>query len=182
MGLWRKLSKILSFMVLMRSASALAAPLSFDCDVPADRYSSVSEDLTESPAITGTVEAVQMRSGANLPVAGARLVSADGSNSVGLQLVANSTHAKLFDIVLNTERGNNLQRRTVGQVDAKVAIPFSLTLSATGKVTLLIGTSIFNADFVPIPAGKAMAFCSTAQFKFTGLAFSTSSTENGVGQ
>jgi hypothetical protein len=177
-----KISQTLPLMALMHSASVLAAPLSFDCDVPPDRFSSVSENLTGSPAISGTVEVVQMRSGNNLPVAGARLVSADGINSVGLQLVAASAHAKQFDIVLNTKRGDNFQRNTVGQVDAGAAIPFSLSLSGTGKVALLIGTSSFITDFIPIPIGKAMAFCSTAQFKFTGLEFSTRSTENSVGQ
>lgn len=180
---WSKISKSFSLTVLLplASASAFAAPLSFDCDVPPDHFSSVSEELTGAPAISGTVKVVQMRSGNNLPVAGARLVSADGINSVGLQLVAASIHAKQFDIVLNTKRGDNIQRSTVGQVATDVAVPFSLSLSADGKVTLLVGTSSFNADFMPIPHGKAMAFCSTAQFKFTGLAFSTTSTENSAG-
>lgn len=168
-----KLMKMLSAIMFMHSVSALAAPLSFDCDVPPDHYSSVSEDIVGSPTISGTVAVVQMRSGKYLPVAGVRLVSSDGINRVGLQLVAQSMNAKQFDVVLNTERGDNVQRTKLGQVDSSVSIPFQLSLSADGKVTLTIGTSSFNADFVPISVGKAMAFCSTAQFKFTGLAFST---------
>lgn len=168
-----KISASLLLLILAQSAPTLAAPLSFDCDVPPDHFSSVSEDLTALPAISGTVKLVQMRSGNNLPVAGVRFVGADEKNSVGFQLVATSLRAKQFDIILNLKRDGNLQRNSVGQIDADVAIPFNFSVSDAGTVTLLIGTKSFSAEFMPLRAGKVMAFCSTAQFKFTKLKFAT---------
>ncbi|WP_156678677.1 hypothetical protein [Sphingomonas profundi] len=156
-------------------AFANAAPLSFDCDVPPDHYSSVSEDVTGLMTISGTVKLVQMRSGNNVPVAGARLVSADGKNSTGFQLIAGSAHGKQFSIVLNTKRGDDLRSSTVGQIGAGGAVTFSLSLSESGQVTLLIDGASFNADFIPMPSGKEMAFCSTGQFKFSDLTFVTAS-------
>jgi hypothetical protein len=152
---------------------ASAAPLGFDCDVPPDHYSSVSQDASGQMTISGTVEPVQMRSGSNLPVAGVRFTSPDGKSSTGFQLVADSPRARQFSIVLNTRRGDDLRSNTVGQVGIGGAIPFSFTLSDSGKATLLVSGTIFNTDFVPMPSGTEMAFCSTGQFKFSNLIFST---------
>jgi hypothetical protein len=163
--------KTFTALLLACPTIANAAPLSFDCDVPPDHYSSVSEDVSGQMIIGGTVELVQMRSGNNLPVAGARLVSTDGKSGAGFQLVANSANAKHFNIVLNTKRGDDLKSNTVGQIGTREAISFNLSVSDLGKVTLLIGGTTFNADFIPMPSGKEMAFCSTAQFKFSNLMF-----------
>lgn len=121
--------------------------------------------------IEGYVQLVQTRSGANLPVAGARLVSSDGNSSVGFQLVLSSPRAKQFDVILNIQRGGDLKRVALAKIATDASVPFSLSLADTGKVTLTIGDSGFDADFIPLTGGKAMAFCSTAQFKFAGLLF-----------
>jgi len=168
----------LPLVLLIYSTSAFSAqssaPIDFDCDVPADHFSSVSQDLSGLLTISGSVRVIVMRSGYNLPVAGARIVSPDGKSSVGFQLVAASSHAKQFDVVLNTERGGDFKRRTVAQGPAQTAIPFRLSLADSGKATLVIGSMAFDADFHPLTSANGMAFCSTAEFKFTGLAFSAS--------
>ena len=150
---------------------ASAAPLSFDCDVPPNHYSSVSQDVNGQMAISGTVKAIEMRSGKNLPVAGAGFVSADGVNGTGFQLVAASARANKFDILFNTNCGGDSKRKTVGQIGAREAITFSLSVSELGKVTLIIEGTSFNADFVPMSSGNEMVFCSTGQFKFSNLTF-----------
>lgn len=165
--------KTFAALLLAYPTFANAAPLSFDCDVPPNHYSSVSQDVSGQMTIGGTVDPVQMRSGNNLPVAGARLVSADGKISTGFQLVADSTHSKQFNIVLNTKRGDDLRSNTVGQVGIGGEIPFSLTVSDLGKVTLFISGTTFNDDFIPLSSGNEMVFCSTGQFKFSNLMFST---------
>ena len=135
---------------LTYSAPAFAAPTAFDCDVPLDHFSSVSQDVVGPMRISGSVQVVQMRSGNNLPVAGARLVSSDGNNSVGFQLVAASAHAKQFDIVLNTKRGDDLKRSTVAQIATDASAPFLLSLDDTGKATLAIGASNFSASHLEL--------------------------------
>ncbi len=36
---------------------------------------------------------------------------------------------------------------------------------------LTIAGKSFSAKFIPLPGGKAMAFCSTGQFRFSDLLF-----------
>jgi hypothetical protein len=148
-----------------------AAPLDFDCDVPADHFSSVTQVGHDPLTIKGTINAVQLRSGNNLPVAGIRIVSSDGLYSTGFRIIASSPRAKTMVIKLNTKQGNKFEESTNGEVDAKAAIPFVFSLSETGEVTLNIGAANFNASFIPIANSKVMAFCSTGQFTFTGLIF-----------
>jgi hypothetical protein len=156
------------------STTANAAGTAFDCDVPPDHFSSVSQDIVGPMMITGSVQLVSMRSGRNLPVAGARIVSADGKDSVGFQLVAASAQAKQFDVVLNTKRSSDLKRQVVAQVATEANVPFSLSLDDKGRVKLNVGGNDHTADFIAFSRGKGMAFCSTAQFKFAGLLFSQS--------
>lgn len=175
--MFRGLSKVFfAFSLLTCSASALSAEPSsgirFDCDVPADHYSSVSQDLVGVPMIKGSVRAIELRSGNNLPVAGARIVSADGKRAVGFQLIAASPRAEQFDVVLYTKAGESSNRRTVTVVAAKSDSQFSLGIADTGKATLVIGGTGFDAEFEPMPGASGMVFCSTGQFKFSDLAFS----------
>ena len=154
------------------SAPALAAPLAFDCDVPPNHYSSVSQDVAGPIVIGGTVQVVEMRSGNNLPVAGARLVSADGNDSVGFQIIAASARAKQFEVVLSTKLGSDVKQSTVAQIPADASIRFSLSLNKAGHAVLAINESKFGTSFMPLPTGKAMTFCSTGQFKFSELILS----------
>ncbi|WP_174274169.1 hypothetical protein [Sphingomonas bacterium] len=167
---------------LFASPTISATPTDFDCDVPADHFSSVSQAVVSPISIKGVIDLVQLRSGNNLPVAGVRLVSTDGANSAGFRLVASSAGAKKLDVRLNTKRGDVMKEDVAGQVDAKATVPFALSLSSSGQVTLTVSGSSFVADFVPIGSGKAMAFCSTAQFKFTNLIFGSESSTAVAGQ
>lgn len=163
------------------SAPSYAAAIAFDCDAPPDRFSSVSQDIAGPLAIKGSVQVMQMRSGKSLPVAGVRLASSDDSNSVGFQLAATSAKAKQFDVVVNIRQDNDLKRGIVAQIGTDEIVPFNLSIDDIGKVTLEIGGRNFNASFIPLPGGKAMAFCSTAQFKFAGLVFSENDEIGAVG-
>lgn len=146
--------------------------MTFDCDVPADRYSSVTQDLIGVPTIRGSVRAMELRSGNYLPVAGARIVSSDGKQSVGFRLIAASPRAERFDVAFETRSGGVSNPRTVAQVAAKSDIQFSLSLSDAGKATLVLDGMDFEVEFEPLQSASGMAFCSTAQFKFSDLVFS----------
>lgn len=157
---------------LSTSVSVFAAPLQYDCDVPPDHYSSISQEFGKSAVeVRGVVQVYQMRSGNNLPVAGARIADKDGKNSLGFQLVAQSPRAEQFDIVLNVFKNGELHRYSAGQIPIKSAISFSLLLDGVGKANFTIGNKSVTADFVPLESSKGMVFCSTAQFKFTDLVF-----------
>jgi hypothetical protein len=120
------------------------------------------------------VRPIELRSGKNLPVAGARIVSSDGSQSVGFQLVAASPRAKRLDVVINAKSSRNSSRRTVAQVAAHSDIQFDLSLADSGKVVLVVNDKSFDIEFEPLSDASGMVFCSTAQFKFFNLEFSAS--------
>ena len=157
--------------VLTCAAPSHAAGIAFDCDVPADRFSSVAQSVSGLMKIEGSVAVVQPRAGANLPVAGATLASPDGKDSVGFQLVMASPRAKDFEVVLNLKRNGRLERASVARADTGASLPFSLILGGEGNVTLTIAGKSFSAEFMPLADGKAMAFCSTGQFRFSDLLF-----------
>lgn len=159
--------------ITLHSAGALAAvPLAFDCDVPADHFSSVTQDLEQpSASIQGVVQVREMRSGNNLPVAGARIADRTTKNMLGFQLVAASPKADSFDVVLNKQLEGKLQKFGVGQVLAKATISFQLTVDGSGKGSLIIDGKEADFEFPPLSGSKAMVFCSTGQFKFSELRF-----------
>lgn len=93
----------------LNSANALAAPLAFDCDVPADRYSSVTQELElASASVKGVVQVLEMRSGNNLPVAGVRIADRNAKSMLGFQLIAASQRSEVFDVVSNKQVGGKL--------------------------------------------------------------------------
>lgn len=158
---------------VLQSSLLFAEPLNFDCDVPSDRYSSVSQETNASTIIAGSVQMVEMRSGTYLPLAGARWINTEGTTSVGFQIVAASHRSSQFEVVLNVQDKNETKRYLLTHVAVKEAIPFKL-YSDNGKIVVAVGSSRVATEIAPFPAGKAMAFCSTAQFKFTDLRFTSS--------
>lgn len=157
--------------LLVCPAISAASPMKFDCDVPANRYSSVSEETTGTLAISGTVALILAREGNYLPMAGSFLESSDGSRRVGFQLAASSANRTQFNIIFNINAGDGLKQYTVGQVDMKDPANFSLAISDAGKISLAIGDKSFDGGTLVLNGGKIMVLCSTGQFKFSDLNF-----------
>jgi hypothetical protein len=156
--------------MLLAPARGLAAtPIDFDCDTPADHFSSVSQAANGSATVKGTILPVVLRAGNNLPLAGVRIGSPDEANSVGFRIIAPSSRAKKLDVKLITKQGEDIKEALVGQIDPKAAVEFSVSLSGSGEAMLVIAGGSFKVNFVPILVSKAMAFCSTGQFKFVNL-------------
>lgn len=160
-------------LLVIESSLVLAEPMNFDCDVPPDRYSSVSHEANAGSSISGNVQMVEMRSGTYLPVAGARWINAEGTSSVGFQLVAASNRASEFEIVLNVQEQGDTKRYLLAHVAVREVVPFKL-YSENGKIVVSVGSNSVATEIAAFPAGKAMAFCSTAQFKFSDLRFTAS--------
>ena len=163
----------------LTAVPACAAQLEFDCDVPANHFSSVSQDVTDGGGVSGTIRVDEMRKGDNLPVVGAGIFGPEQNAIAGFQLVAANDRAKVLDIIFNVSQDGTIKKGSVGKVDASSAIAFNISLSATGKAVLTVNGNQFQADASAISGGRAMAFCSTAQFKFTNLIFSASGNGDG---
>jgi hypothetical protein len=159
---------------ILAAVPACAAALEFDCDVPADHFSSVSQEVDNGGGVSGTIRVDQMRTGNNLPVVGAGIFDPKKGAIAGFQLFAVDARAKSFYIMFNVTHDADAKKEKVGEVDASSAIEFNISLSASGKAVLTVNGRQFQADASAISGGRAMAFCSTAEFKFTNLIFSTS--------
>jgi hypothetical protein len=72
-----------------------------------------------------------------------------------------------------------VNRKNLGEIDSKSAISFSISLSNTGETVLTLNGAQFKAEASPLPGGRAMVFCSTAQFKFTNLIFAANADGSG---
>lgn len=164
-----RLLNFLTSWLLAASTGASAAQIAFDCDVPADRFSSVTGSASTPTRIEGVVSVSELRRGSNMPVAGARLVDGDKRKSVGFQLLPKSRGSS--EVILNLNDGGGLKRQTVGEVSSNGPVRFSLSISESGAVELKIGEQSFTASAAPLVSPTWMAFCSTGQFKFSELAF-----------
>jgi hypothetical protein len=176
-------SKAISALVIAISttapASAYGAQLEFDCDVPADHFSSVSQGIANGGSVSGTIRIGEMRKGNNLPVAGAGIFGPENKSAAGFQLIASGNHSRSLELMFNVANNGDVKKEKVGEVDASSSIEFSISLSVVGTAVLTINGRQFKADASAISAGRAMAFCSTAQFKFTNLTFSANSDRSG---
>lgn len=85
---------------------------------------------------------------------------ADGSSAKQLTVIFNGTHSSIA--------------RQLGKVSRSTPIPFSLKLSETGKATVNIGGYTAEFDETALSPAKASVFCSTGQFKFSDVKFTTS--------
>ena len=101
---------LLTAIFTLAAVPAYSAPLEFDCDVPADRFSSVSQDVANGGSVSGTIRVDQLRKGKNLPVVGAGIFSPEKRAISGFQLVASDTRARSFDIMFNVAQESGVKR------------------------------------------------------------------------
>ena len=150
--------------------AAHAAGVSFDCDVPPDRYSSIAAELVAPLEVSGTVSPVELRSGRFLPMASLHVTRPDHPG-VGFQIVAASSRAKTLDLYFNNDLTPD-RRTPLGTVDADQPIAFRFTLGEDGKGTLRLGDETFTFAAGPLVGGTLRVSCSTGQFKFAELVWS----------
>lgn len=157
--------------LMMAAAPASSAPIDFECDVPPNRFSSVDQAFGEAPvALTGKVSLVLARKGNYRAVAGARLSSADGANSIGFQIIGDGTPDGGFSIVMNSKRAGASKRSEIGTLRGAVPdLAFSISLARDGKAEVRVGDRVGTAALDPVASGKGRVFCSSGQFGFAGV-------------
>jgi len=151
--------------------AAPAAALEFDCDVPANRFSSVVDDGDSLPSIQAKVEKLVFRADDYLPLAALRISNGDDSRSVSLQLVAPNNRARQFDVFLSLSTGGAPNRTLLGRIDIDGPIELKLFLAEDGSINVQVGSFTATRDFGPLEASTAAALCSSGQFKFSDLSF-----------
>jgi hypothetical protein len=152
---------------------AAAAPLTFECDVPAAHFSNVSQPAT-GPALsaTGQLTVKELRRGDGYgPTAGIQFSSVDQKQLLVLRLVAPSQDKKALHGELIVRSGDKTQNFDLGKVDGSTSISFKLSASELGKADVQLGENRYVADFAALSSAKIVAFCSSGDFNFGDLTF-----------
>lgn len=150
------------------SIATAQTPLQFDCDAPVDQFSTEVQIVALPVTVVGTISALAMASKDYVPSASLAIVSADDKNGVGFQVNAPVDDATEFDVDhIEMERGV-LKETPQGRVPSSGAIPFSLSVSKLGDVTVSVGTIVFTAKFAPVARMKVAATCTSSHFKYLG--------------
>jgi len=158
--------------LLLVASSAQAAPLTFDCDAPANVVSSVKNLAQTIPAISGVIDPKRARADRMLPSTGAQIDSPDGKSTAGFLLTLPSPDAQEMDVTLIVQRGEETDSRKVGTVSVNAPIPFRLFIDQTGNATIFIHDQSWSSEFMRLIAGREQVFCGSGQFTISDLRFS----------
>lgn len=169
-------------MYLLVAGPVWADPITFDCDVAANKYNffpSITDLTSGPPTISGVIESKEFHSGQYLPAAGALLRDAPDQNYWSFQIFARYQHARYFDIKMNSTIGGRTRSKYVGKgVSKNKPVPFSLTLQHNGTVHLQIADQSFYDAFVRLPKTERAIFCSSGHFKFSEVRFGSIDSES----
>lgn len=153
--------------------AAQAAPMTFECDAPTGRYSSMIVPIGSTVGVVGTLTAAAFRPGNEQSLGGVVINSTDGLNMVGFHLVLPTADAKELNLVLVAKNAGKLDRRLIRTVPLGGSVPFSLVLPAGGRGRLVLGETPVGVAFANLTSGNAIVFCGSGQFRFTGLDVAT---------
>jgi len=142
--------------------------LQFDCDAPVDQFKTEAQMVALPITVVGTISPLAMVSKDYFPSASVAIVSEDDKNDVGFQIIAPADDAPELDVdYIETQRGI-LKEIPQGRVPSAGAIPFTLSVSELGDVTVTVGTMMFTAKFAPVARVKVAATCTSGHFKYAG--------------
>lgn len=143
-------------------------PIHFDCDAPVDQFRTEAQIVALPVTVVGTISAVAMASKDYVPSASVAVVSEDDKNGVGFQMNSPADDATELDVDhIEMQRGV-LKETPQGRVPSAGAMPFALSVSKLGDVTVSVGTIVFTAKFAPVARMKVAATCTSGHFNYLG--------------
>jgi hypothetical protein len=153
------------------AGSAQAAPLSYDCDTGAGRFSELKQ-VQPGPAyrISGRIAANELaRHERWAPGSNITIESADEQNRVSLRILAPMQKAPL-DVVLEITKAGKTETQALGRVGLSQELAFVLAF-ADGRVRAEIGTMRGEAPLAIGAGASVSVVCSTGNFHFNDLRF-----------
>ena len=141
---------------------------SFDCDAPASRIFQASQPVTLPAEISGVLMPIKIRRGSYIPQAGAVFESANGKNAVGLALLHDAHSSRDLDPMAFGIADSPLPFQ-FQKVSRFAPIPFSISLSPSGKTVVKVAQQTARFDAKPMDSVKVTLFCYTGHFRFSEL-------------
>lgn len=156
------------------SGAAHAGPINYDCDTPADKFSSldISTDTTRF-IVKGKIAAAVFRAGKYLPVANVHVGAPRGSDGVLLRLMAPSGTAKQAEIIVQTMQGSKPIKRVLGQILLGESLDFSIEVLPNAAVNLTVNGQQMSLKTEFASSSNLTISCSTGEFKFDNLEWSS---------
>lgn len=167
----KMLSGVLS--VTLATVAANAAPMTYECDTPADRISEIKVPVNiVTFRMSGIITADAFRVGKYWPVGNISLVDLEG-NAVRLRLVA-AKDRTTSDIFLETTKEKKPLKRKLGQLPIGQPLNFSINASDPGKVKITVNELDLDATVNSELSSEAFLSisCSTGEFNFSNLEWS----------
>jgi len=155
-------------LMLAAGSAAAAAPLTYDCDTNEGSFSELSQ-VQAGPAyhVRGTITPLRWAEDRRwAPSAQARLEN--GSRSIAVRIMRAPREPQATFSIEVTD-GGEPQTTVLGRVGLNEALPFDLSLAASGDAAVQVGTErrTFHLDLGP--NAKASVVCSTGDFLFGEL-------------
>lgn len=172
MHLANRMTAIIPAALFFAASPALAAPLTFDCDVPANSSSSVSNLAQTIPAVSGTITAKKFRQGQTPATVGAQIQAPDGKSFSGFVLMPNAADTTIMDIMLVSNFAGKRENFAAGSISVTEPIAFRLFVDDQGAINIFLGDQSWSAPFMRLIGGEEKAFCGSGQFEFSDLRFS----------
>jgi hypothetical protein len=151
------------------ASPAPAAPLSYDCDSGAGRFSELKQTQPGPDYhISGRISANELGIHERwAPVGNIEIESADQKNRAMLQILAPARKAPL-DVVLRTWNGEKVATQTLGQVGLNEDVTFSMAVG-DGRVKVEFGTMRGEARVEMAAGANVGVGCSTGNYHFEDL-------------
>lgn len=150
--------------------TAFAAPLNWDCDTAAGSFSQLSQ-VQPGPAyrVRGTIRWVQSRVDRHYAPSGHIMIgNLEGGRWVGIQMVATPGSPRIrFGV--RSQSGGEPQEEMLGDAALNEAVPFELSVSASGEATASIGGQRRTLQIEVGANTTVQATCSTGEFQFFDL-------------
>tara|TARA_R110000868_G_scaffold17095_8_gene75536 strand:- start:8318 stop:8860 length:543 start_codon:yes stop_codon:yes gene_type:complete len=172
------LSTALFFAAMTDSSPTYAAGLRYGCDTATGRYSPVDIPLTASQlTFSGTMRPALFRYDPKwIPTAFVR-INDSNKQSITIRLVAKNSKASAADATVVVQDGEDRKTAVVGAIPLDKAMRFSISYGENDDIAIVVNgkkTSLSNKLDDDITLSLV---CSTGDFVFDEIAWSTSPTE-----
>jgi hypothetical protein len=162
------------FLMTTMTTSAIAAPITYGCDTPADHFSAIEQQVQlKSFSIKGSIQPNEFRKGKYAPMAQIYLQSPDEKYRWAMKVIALDAKAKNAFVFLEmTENGKVSEPFPIGSVKLGEKLSFDVSVIEGKTIKFKIGDMDGNPELNLGSESALNIICSTGDFVFADLEWS----------
>ncbi len=149
----------------------LAAPLTYGCDTPSDRFSAIEQDVqTENFFVRGRIKPLEFRESERYaPLAQVYLRSMDGQNMFVIKLISRHDLDYALARLEITQDGTKLEPVNLGAVNLSDELTFEIFISGESEINFRIDDVEGSPTLDLGDSAELNIICSTGEFVFSDL-------------